>query len=114
MRFQILLLVACALATACNRNSNDQRNAQGTSGAGVIYSHGGGKGPVQQGADPTATDLRPTGGSQAGAGGAGPGYDGSGQGLGKHGTIPAPGAGFAGSLTNSDAATNNPPPQSKR
>jgi len=111
MKYTFLVAVVCALLTACNRSSDDQSSAQGTSGSGVIYSHGGANArpaQVQQGASETATDLRPTGGSMAGAGGAGPGYDGSAQGLGKHGTIPGPGAGFASGLTNSSAAPNTP------
>jgi hypothetical protein len=110
MRSAILALLAAGALAGCNKNPNDQSARQGTSGSGKVYGRGGENQEIRAGASSTATDLRPTGGSMAGAGGAGPGYDGSGKGLGKEGTIPAPGAGFAGSLTNSQAATNQNTP----
>ena len=109
MRSAILILFVAGALACCGQDSN---RPEGTSGSGKIYGRGGenqkpqAPPEVRAGADSTATDLRPTGGSMAGAGGAGPGYDGSGHGGGKHGTIPPPGAGFAGSLTNSQDSTH--------
>ena len=90
MRHVMQLLAVSALLCSCGAKDDQQRAAE------------------------TATDTRPRGGSMEGAGGAGPGYDGSAQGTGKHGTVPAPGAGFGSALTNSaeamGARTNSPAP----
>jgi hypothetical protein len=112
MRTAILTLILAGALAGCGQNSDQQATREGTSGSGKTYGRGGendlrAKPDVRAGASRTATDLRPTGGSMAGAGGAGPGYDGSGQGGGKNGTVPAPGAGFGGSLTNSQATVTN-------
>ncbi len=100
MRAAVLLVVLCGLLSACQRRHD--------SGTAPAYSQGSTNAEVRAGADATATDTRPTGGSMAGAGGAGPGYDGSAHGLGKHGTIPGLGAGFASGLTNASSDTNQP------
>lgn len=113
MRNAILLFFLCGAISGCGRNETDPGTVQGASGSGTNYSRGGTKDDHQRAMD-TATDTRPRGGSMQGAGGIGPGYDGSGQGEGRHGTVPPPGAGFAGGLTNStNARSKAPAPQTR-
>lgn len=112
MRTIFLCAALAAMLCACSRQDDKVTSDQGTSGNGAVYGRGGGKDDHQR-ANENATDTRPRGGSMQGAGGAGPGYDGSRQGTNERDFAPAPGAGFAGGLTNSNPITNSPAPTAK-